>query len=173
MPSAARMVRAATAMPCRTGLAAARYCALCRTLIYKAAMGRKLVKLAHCCGWLIAAATLIPLAFVVRPAAADTTVTCTYTVINTWSGGFTANVDIANNGPAINGWTLRWTFTTPTTNIAGWQATITEQNGNQATATNMSWDAAIATGARADFGWSASAVSTGVPTDLTINGTPC
>lgn len=136
-------------------------------------MGRKCIQFAHCRVWLVAAATLIPLAVVDQPATADTTVTCTYTVINTWPGGFSANVDIENNGPAINGWTLRWTFTTPTTNIAGWQATITEQGGNQATATNMSWDGTIVTGQRASFGWSASAISTGVPTDLTINGTPC
>jgi cellulase/cellobiase CelA1 len=136
-------------------------------------MGRKCIRFAHCRGWLVAAVTLIPLAVVARPAAADTTVTCTYTVTSSWPGGFAANVDITNNGPAINGWTLRWTFTTPTTNIAGWQATITEQAGNQATATNMSWDGTIVTGQRASFGWSASAVSTGVPTDLTINGTPC
>jgi hypothetical protein len=123
--------------------------------------------------WLTVAATLIPLAAVARPATASTTVTCTYTVISAWNGGFSANVSITNNGPAINGWTLRWTFTTPTSNVNGWAASITEQAGNVATATNMSWDGAIATGRTASFGWSAAAVSTGVPTDLTINGNPC
>jgi hypothetical protein len=82
-------------------------------------------------------------------------------------------VDIANNGPAINGWTLRWTFTTSTADVRGWSAIITEQVGNRATATNMSWNGTILTGQTASFGWSAKAVSTGVPTDLTINGTPC
>ncbi len=131
------------------------------------------MRVAHWRVWLIAAATLIPLTAVARPATADPAVTCTYTVTTSWNGGFTANVNITDNGPAINGWTLRWTFTTPTADIRGWSAVITEQVGNQATATNMSWNGAIATGHTASFGWSAAAASTGVPTDLTINGAPC
>jgi cellulase/cellobiase CelA1 len=123
--------------------------------------------------WLTAAATLIPLVAVVRPAAADTPVICTYTVISSWNGGFSASVDITNNGPAINGWTLRWTFTTPTSNVHGWSAVITEQAANRVTATNMSWNGTIAAGQKASFGWSAAAVSTGVPANLTINGSPC
>jgi cellulase/cellobiase CelA1 len=118
------------------------------------------------------AATLIPLTAAARPAAADTAVTCTYTVTSSWNGGFSANVDIANNGPAINGWTLQWTFLTPTSNIQAWLAVITEA-GNRATATNPSWNPVIGTGQTAAFGWNAAAVSTGVPTSLTINGKPC
>lgn len=132
--------------------------------MYKAAMTWK---------WLTAAAALAPLA-VACPAAADTAaVTCTYTVSSSWSGGFVANVDITNNGPAISGWTLRWTFTTPTANIQGWSAVITEQAGNLATATNMPWNGTIATGQTTAFGWSATSISAGVPTDLTINGQSC
>lgn len=141
--------------------------------MYKAAMGRRFIRFARLCACLIALATLIPLASTARPATAEPAITCTYTVTNSWIGGFSANVDITNNGPAINGWTLRWTFTTPTTDIHSWLATITEQAGDQATATNMSWNGTIRTAQTASFGWSAAAVSTSVPTDLTINGTPC
>jgi cellulase/cellobiase CelA1 len=136
-------------------------------------MAWKSIWFAHWRVWLTVAATLIPLAAVARPAAAETAVTCTYTVSNSWNGGFTANVDITNNGPAINGWTLRWTFTTPTANVQAWSAVITEQEGNRATATNLSWNGTILSGQTESFGWSAAAVATGVPTDLTINGTPC
>ena len=136
-------------------------------------MAWKFIRVVHWRVWLTVAATLLPLGALARPAAADSAVSCTYTVSSTWSGGFTANVDIANNGPAINGWTLRWTFTTPTADVQAWSAVITEQAGNLATATNMSWNGTIPTGKTASFGWSAAAVSTGVPTDLTINGTPC
>ena len=146
---------------------------LIRVLIYKAAMAWNFMRFAHWRVWLTAAATLIPLTAMARPATADTAVTCTYTVASAWTGGFIANVDITNNGPAINGWTLHWTFTTPTSDVQGWSAVITEQSGNRATATNMSWDGTILTGQTASFGWSAAAVSTGVPTDLTINGEPC
>jgi cellulase/cellobiase CelA1 len=141
--------------------------------MYKAAMTWKSIRFARWRVWVAAAATLIPLAAAARPAAADTAVTCTYTVSNSWNGGFTADVDITNNGPVISGWTLRWTFTTPTADVRGWSAIITEQEGNRATATNMSWNGTIRSGATTSFGWSAAAMSTGVPTDLTINGTPC
>jgi len=123
--------------------------------------------------WLTVAATLIPLAAVARPATAGTTVTCAYTVNSSWIGGFTASVSITNNGPAISGWTLGWTFTTPTADVHGWAAVITEQPGNRATATNVSWNSTIPAASTLSFGWSAAAISTGVPTDLTINGNPC
>ena len=141
-------------------------------LIYKAAMAWKSIRFAHWRIWLTAAATLISLTAAARPATADTAVTCAYTVTTSWPGGFTANVDITNNGPAINGWTLQWTFLTPTSLGTVWSAAITEQ-GNRATATNMSWNSAIPAGFTASIGWSARAASTAVPTDLTINGQPC
>lgn len=136
-------------------------------------MAQKFVRFLHWRVGLTAAATLTSLAAMTCPATAETSVTCTYTVTNSWHGGFTANVDIANNGPAINGWTLRWTFTTPTADVRGWSAVITEQDGNRATATNMSWNGGIPTGQAISFGWTAAAVSTGVPADLTLNGQTC
>jgi cellulose binding protein with CBM2 domain len=136
-------------------------------------MAWRFIRFAHWRRGLAAAAALIPLAVLAQPATAGTAVTCAYKITNSWNGGFTADVDITNNGPVINGWTLRWTFTTPTAAVQGWSATLTEEEGNRATATNVSWNGTILTGQTASFGWSAAAVSTGVPTDLTINGTPC
>jgi cellulase/cellobiase CelA1 len=130
-------------------------------------MAWKFIRFAHWQLWLTAAATLISLTAVARPATADTGVTCTYTVTNSWIGGFSANVDVTNYGPAINGWTLEWTFPTPTLLGTVWSAVITEQ-GNRATATNMSWNGAIPTGLMASIGWSARAASTAVPTDLRV-----
>jgi cellulase/cellobiase CelA1 len=135
-------------------------------------MAWKSIRFAHWQVWLTMAAALVSLTAAARPATADTTVTCTYTVTTAWAGGFTANVDITNNGPAINGWTLRWTFPTPTSLGTVWSAVITEQ-GNRATATNLSWNGAIPAGLTASIGWSARAASTAVPADLTINGQPC
>jgi cellulose 1,4-beta-cellobiosidase len=112
----------------------------------------------------------------VTPAGAADPVTgavvCTYTVSNAWAGGFTANLDIANAGPAIDGWTVRWTFAVPTSGIQGWAALITQQ-GAVVTATNMSWNQVIDTGQVLDFGWSASAPVATVPTDITVNGERC
>ena len=135
-------------------------------------MAWKFIRFAHWRVWLTVAATLISLTAAARPATAETGFTCTYTVTTSWAGGFTANVDITNNGPAINGWTLQWTFLTPTSLGSVWSAVITEQ-GNRATATNMSWNSAIPTGFTTSIGWSARAASTAVPTDLTINGQAC
>ena len=131
------------------------------------------IRLAHWRVWLTVAATLISLTAAARPATADTGVTCTYTVSSSWVGGFTADVDITNNGPAISGWTLRWTFLTPTSVGGVWNAAITEQAGGLAVATNVWWNPTISTGQVTSFGWTASAESTAVPTDLTINGQPC
>lgn len=135
-------------------------------------MAWKFIRFAHWRVWLTAAATLISLTAVARPATAETALTCTYTVTSAWTDGFIATVDITNNGPTISGWTVRWTFLTPTSNVVAWSTVIT-QDGNQATATNMSWNGTIATGQTISFAWSAAALSTGVPTDLTINGEPC
>jgi cellulase/cellobiase CelA1 len=132
----------------------------------------KFIRFAHWRAWLAVAATLISLTAAVRPAVADTRVTCTYTVSSSWIGGFSANVDITNNGPAISGWTLRWTFLTPTSLGAVWNAGLTE-DGGRAVATNMSFNTTIGTGQVTSFGWTASAASTAVPTDLTINGERC
>jgi hypothetical protein len=135
-------------------------------------MAWKSIRFARWQLWVTVAATLVSLTAAARPATADTGVTCTYTVTTTWGGGFSANVDIANNGPAINGWTLQWTFLTPTSLGSVWSAVITEQ-GNRATATNTIWNSVIPAGLTASIGWSARADSTAVPTDLTINGQPC
>lgn len=129
-------------------------------------------RFAHWRVWLTVAATLISLTAVTRPATAETAVTCTYTVNSAWTGGFIATVDITNDGPVINGWTVRWTFVTPTSDVWAWSAVIT-QDGSQVTATNMSWNGTIVTGQTISFAWSAAAQSTGVPTDLTINGEAC
>jgi cellulase/cellobiase CelA1 len=136
-------------------------------------MTLKFIRFAHWQVWLTVAATLISLTAAVRPATAATGVTCSYTVTNTWPNGFMANVDITNNGPVINGWTLQWTFRTPTSLGAIWSAGLTEQDGGKAVATNTSWNGTIPTGQVTSFGWTASAASTTVPTDLTINGQPC
>jgi hypothetical protein len=114
------------------------------------------------------------------PASANTvltntasTVTCVYT-FTAWSGGFSANIQIINNGPAaIDGWTLRWTFAVPTAVTSGWSATITDTDGHDVSATNAIYNGVIGSGQSTAFGWSAQAVSTSAPTDLTVNGMPC
>jgi cellulase/cellobiase CelA1 len=108
---------------------------------------------------------------VAHPVAAAAPVRCVYTV-NVWSGGFMANLSLSDDGPPINGWTVRWTFAEPTSDIRSWSALIS-QRGDEATATNLPWNGALGPGATVDFGWTAVAAATSVPTDLTLNGVPC
>jgi len=84
-----------------------------------------------------------------------------------------ANVDIANNGPEIDGWTVRWTFAEPTTIVGTWSSLISQTASGEVVATNASYNAVIRTGQVLEFGWSADAVTTSIPTDITINAVPC
>lgn len=99
-------------------------------------------------------------------------VTCQYIVTGKWSGGFAADLRIVNNGPTIDGWTVRWTAPVPTSGVVGWSARMTQQ-GSEITAVNMFWNGVVPTGEARMFGWSAVAPSADVPTDITINGSPC
>ncbi len=118
-------------------------------------------------------ATVLAVAAGAAPArAAAGGVTCTYKITSQWPTGFTADLAIANAGPPIVGWTARWTFREPTSVAGVWSASLTQQ-GDRATATNASWNGTIGTGQVVSFGWSATAASTTVPTDLSVNGTAC
>jgi hypothetical protein len=116
------------------------------------------------------AATVVATA--ARPAHAAPPVTCQYTFF-TWPGGFSADLTVTNEGPAINGWTTHWTLDEPTVLGGVWQAVMSMPTPLEMTATNLSWNAVIATGSRISFGWTASAPTTEVPTDITVNGVPC
>jgi hypothetical protein len=109
----------------------------------------------------------------VAPArAALPTVTCTY-ALSTWSGGFSAELSMANSGSTIDGWIAHWTFATPTRAITSWSARLTQANPVDVVAAPMSWNRVIATGAVVSFGWTGIAAMTEVPTDVTVNGTRC
>jgi hypothetical protein len=97
----------------------------------------------------------------------------TYTS-NSWQGGFTANVTIANNGStAINGWTLTFAFPGDQKITSAWNATGT-QSGTSVTAANLSYNATIAPGGSQSFGfqgtWMANNTS---PASFRLNGTAC
>ena len=106
------------------------------------------------------------------PAQAAGGLTCSY-LLATWPGGFTAQLNIINAGPTINGWTVHWTFATPTQVTATWQARIFQPSEREVTATNLFFNPIIATSGATTFGWSATAAATEVPTDVTVNGTHC
>ncbi|GAA5194674.1 hypothetical protein GCM10023322_59630 [Rugosimonospora acidiphila] len=97
-----------------------------------------------------------------------------YAVTNQWQGGFGASVTITNLGDAINGWTLTWSYSAGQAVTQAWNATVT-QSGSAVTARDAGYNAAIATGAGASFGFNGSwnNATNPVPATFTLNGTPC
>ena len=94
--------------------------------------------------------------------------------INAWNTGLTSSITIANTGTsAVNGWSLVFTLPSGQTITSGWNATYTPASG-QITATNASYDAAIAPGASVNIGFQANQTgNAGAPSSFTLNGAAC
>lgn len=96
-----------------------------------------------------------------------------YTVPSQWQGGFTADVKVTNLGDAINGWSLTWTFPSGQRISQAWNATVTS-SGDQVTARNVSYNAALATNASASFGFNGSwSGANTAPASFALNGVTC
>ena len=97
----------------------------------------------------------------------------TYTT-NDWNTGFTAAVTVTNTGTqALNGWSLGFALPAGQRVTQGWSATVT-QTGAQVTATSLSWNAALAPGASASFGFNGTHTGSNPrPTGFTLNGAAC
>ncbi|MFY1686706.1 cellulose binding domain-containing protein [Plantactinospora sp. WMMB782] len=119
-------------------------------------------------------------------AALAATVTCTvvasaaaagcrvdYQVTNEWQGGFGASVSLTNLGDPVTGWNLTWSYGAGQQVTQAWNATVS-QSGGQVTASNVSYNGALATGASASFGFNGSWTgSNPVPASFAMNGTTC
>ncbi len=96
-----------------------------------------------------------------------------YRVTAEWPGGFGADVSVTNLGDTLNGWQLVWTFGAGQTVGQIWNATATT-SGLTVTVSNQSYNAVIATGASAGFGFNGTwAQSNPVPASFSLNGTIC
>ena len=97
-----------------------------------------------------------------------------YTVLNSWTGGFQAEVKVTNTGTAaLTAWTVRWTFANGQTITQIWNATATATAGAVA-ASNVSYNGTIAAGGTTTFGFLGSWTGTNtVPTAFTLNNTAC
>ena len=97
----------------------------------------------------------------------------TYTVTNRWEGGFQGDVSVTNRGELLRGWTLTWTFGNGERVTQAWNADVT-QSGANVTARNVAWNADLASGATASFGFLGSwSGSLGTPTGIALNGVTC
>lgn len=123
---------------------------------------------------MLAAGVMVVAGVGVSPGTAHAAVACnvTYTA-NSWGSGFTAAVRINNLGDALTGWTLRFTFPGNQRVTQGWSANWT-QSGANVTATNMSWNGNLATGASTEIGFNGSYSGTNAsPTNFSINNVAC
>ncbi|MEU6024523.1 cellulase family glycosylhydrolase [Micromonospora sp. NPDC047134] len=96
-----------------------------------------------------------------------------YSAPSQWPGGFTANVDLTNLGDPLNGWRLTWTFPSGQRVTQAWNATVTS-SGNDVTATNVGYNAALGTNQTVSFGFNGSwSGSNTAPTSFALNGVTC
>jgi acetylxylan esterase len=91
-----------------------------------------------------------------------------------WTGGFVANLSIANNGTAaVNGWRLTFTFPGDQKITNAWNAAVS-QSGASVTLTNLSYNAVIGPGGSTSLGFQGTWASNDTsPASFSLNGTAC
>src|SRR5262245_40179883 len=104
----------------------------------------------------------------------SSTCNITYQETTFWNVGFQGQITIMNSGPAINGWTVTFTFPVATQTIYElWNGDFT-QTGQNVTVRNKDYNANIPTGGSVSFGFNANwSGSHPAPTGLTLNGQSC
>src|SRR5690349_7851902 len=97
-----------------------------------------------------------------------------YTVTSQWNGGFIADLKVTNQGAAVTSWQLNWSFDQGQRVTQAWGAVVT-QSGAAVTATNASWNGALAQGGSAQLGFSGSLTGAAnpVPGTFALNGVTC
>jgi hypothetical protein len=92
----------------------------------------------------------------------------------TWAGGFTANVTVANTGSsAVNGWKLAFNLPSGQTITSAWNATVSPSSGS-VTASSLAYNAQIPAGGTQSFGYQGTySGSFTQPSGFSLNGTAC
>lgn len=92
---------------------------------------------------------------------------------NDWGGGFTASIDITNQGDALDGWKLTYSYAGDQKLASGWSAKWS-QSGRQVTVENETWNRTLASGASVNVGAQFTYSGTNTdPTAFSLDGTPC
>ncbi|MEV1143693.1 glycoside hydrolase family 6 protein [Micromonospora sp. NPDC049799] len=99
--------------------------------------------------------------------------TVTYTP-NVWTGGFTAELRVTNNGAALNGWTLSFAPGAGVRLTNGWNGDWS-QSGDRITVRNATWNGNLASGGTASVGFQGTFTGSTLPAfgGWTLNGTAC
>lgn len=119
-------------------------------------------------------AAAIPVVALGRSSAAAAATPCSVTYqVNQWSGGFTADVAVTDNGAALTAWTVTWSFDGGQQITSSWNAQV-KQTGQSVSATNQAYNGTVASGGTIDFGlqgtWSG---ANDTPTNFALNGASC
>jgi cellulose 1,4-beta-cellobiosidase len=106
-----------------------------------------------------------------RPGAACSV---TYSVVNTWPGGFQGQAVITNTGrDPVNGWALAWTFPGDQKITQLWNGSYT-QSGEAVRVTNASYNPSISPAGAVTVGFTGSFTSSKTsPSAFTLNGRGC
>ena len=121
-----------------------------------------------------ASALAAGLALVLAPVAQAAGPTAAFTKTQDWGTGYEGRYVITNStSTTINGWRVEFDLASTVTVNSYWDAALT-RSGTHYTFTNLSWNASIAPGATASFGFNGSYSGTfSGPTNCRLNGAPC
>jgi O-glycosyl hydrolase len=110
----------------------------------------------------------------IRPQGGGASCTVTYQTQSQWTGGFVAQLTVANSGTStINGWTLAFTFPGDQHITNAWNG-IPTQNGENVSIANEPYNATIAPGGNTSLGFQGTWTnSDATPTAFTVNGASC
>ena len=107
------------------------------------------------------------------PAVAASTCAVNYDIESQWSTGFSVDITITNNGPAVSSWDLAWTFGGNQQVTDLWSGVLT-QTGENVSVANESYNGSIASGGSTALGFNGSYSGTdAVPAQFTLNGQVC
>ncbi len=108
------------------------------------------------------------------PGSAPVSCHAAFSITNSWSTGFQAQVVLTNTGTsALSGWSLAWTFPGAQQINSGWTAVFT-QTGANVTAANEPYNATIAPSGSVTMGFTANGpFATATPASFKVNGTAC
>jgi hypothetical protein len=97
---------------------------------------------------------------------------CTYSVVNSWSGGFQGQVVVSNTGSsAISGWKLGWSWSGSPQITSLWNGVVS-QSGSTVSVTNAPYNSTISPGSSVTVGFVANGANA-TPSGLTLNGASC
>ena len=95
-----------------------------------------------------------------------------YKIQHSWPTGATHRVNIVYHGPAIDSWTLGWTFPGGEVIDSIFNSTAS-QTGDSVLLKSAGWNSRIRPGSHLDIGFNVSNPSGKVPTSFSMNGQSC